>query len=98
MNKAEAKQKVEEVKSLIGDSPGRNEYRLNRCRQLIGEIAYGQPSSYLREKASTAIEFLGYWFSPRKWQKWGSAESMQILVLQDVTKLGYSLEEHFRES
>lgn len=98
MNKTEAKRLVAELKSLIGDYPGKNEYRFKRCREIVSDLTYNQSDAYLREKASTALEFLGYWFSPRKWQQWGSAERMHMLVYQDVTKLEYALEEHFRES
>ena len=97
MNRTEAGLLVDELESLIGDQPGTNEPRLIRCREIIGQISYGQPDAYLREKASTAAEFLGIWFSPRKWQKYGSADQMRHLVLMDVAKLEMALDQHFRE-
>ncbi len=97
MKLAEARLLVDELESLIGDTPGQNERKLKRCQEIIDEIMWGQSDAYLSEKASTAREFLGYWFSPRKWQKWGSPEQMRHLVLMDVMKLEGALDQCFRE-
>lgn len=97
MNKTEAELLVDELESLIGDQPGANEPRLIRCREIIGQISYGQPDAYLREKASTAAEFLSIWFSPRKWQKYGPSDQIRHLVRMDVAKLEMALDQHFRE-
>ena len=97
MKKYEAEKLVEELESSIGDYPGQDEFRLNRCREIIGQVMYGQTDAYLREKASTASEFLGIWFSPRKWQRYGSHEQIRHLVLMDVKKLEMALDQSFRE-
>ena len=97
MKKYEAEELAEELESLIGDYPGQDESRLHRCREIIGQIMYSQTDAYLREKASTAIEFLGIWFSPRKWQRYGSPEQIRHLVLMDVKKLEMALDRSFRE-
>ena len=97
MNRTEAGQLVDELESLIGDQPGSNETRQIRCREIIEQILYGQGDAYLREKASTAAEFLGIWFSPRKWQKYGSADQARHIVRMDVAKLEMALDQHFRE-
>jgi hypothetical protein len=97
MKLADARLLVDELESLIGENPGQSEWKLNRCQEIIDEVMWGQSDAYLSEKASTAREFLGYWFSPRKWQKWGPAEHMHHLVLMDVKKFEGALEQHFRE-
>lgn len=97
MTKDEARKLIDEVAALIGDAPGRNDWKLDRCRQLIEDVMWSQHDAYLSEKASTALEFLGYWFSPRKWQKWGPAENMRSIVHADVMKLESALDQHFRE-
>jgi hypothetical protein len=97
MTKENAEKLVKELESLIGDSPSRNERRLDRCRDIVRELMSGQLDAYLREKASTAQEEIEIWFSPRKWQRAGSPEQARHFLLMAVKKLEYALDTSFQE-
>ncbi len=93
----EAKTLIEEIESLVGDGPGMNDRKLDRCKGIVRQVMNHQSSTYLSEKASSAIELLEIWFSPRRWKRYGPPEHMRQVVLTDVMKFGYALDEHFHE-
>lgn len=97
MKRAEALQLVEQLESLIGDCPGVNERKMERCRSILWDLRREKGTPYLNEKASTVESEMAQWFSARKWMQAGSAEKMHYWVLVAVKKLEGAVEMAFPE-
>ena len=48
---------------------------------------------YQQEKLASARNWAEIYFSPRRWERWGSQERVRGFLLQDVSNLGRTFKE-----
>ncbi len=54
--------------------------------QELSEILALVNDEYRQEKIRNAIEWSGIYFSPRRWEKWGSPDAVKSFLLSDIYK------------
>lgn len=87
MTKTEAEALGDELWDLVKQGPGRNESGLRRVAEIESALLYDPNTSpYIREKVRTAAMWFGYWFTPKRWQRWGE-DQMRSNLTTDVYKV-----------
>lgn len=93
MRQDDGEKLIDELRDLIGDGPGPNDAALNRARAIARLFLNDRDvNSITREKVNSLIEYLGIWFSPRKWQQYGDAgQQLRVILRQDIFGLARGL-------
>ena len=83
MDVLEVEKLCEQLREVIGTGPGRNELALAEAEGLVSVLQDAVPWNGPGDKLVTIKNWLGVWFSQRRWRKYGDSGEICLQSLSD---------------